>query len=142
MRAIGLCIGNYFYEMKNGLICSVEQVKDIKSSGVNHYNFGDECVLFKEYKPSKHQFYAEPIPLTEEWLLKFGFEKGWNQYDKHDYYAKDCWGKIRIDNGYLEPAEYYFLDGIRDSYKIKYIHQLQNLYHALTGEELKVKELA
>ena len=135
MRAIDLRIGNYFYEMKNGLICSVEQVKDIGSSGVNHYNFGDECVLFKEYKPSKHQFYAEPIPLTEEWLLKFGFFLS----EESDTYNKcnESYNEMCIE-GYLQKE----MNVTDINVRLKHVHQLQNLYHALTGEELKVKELA
>ena len=73
------------------------------------------------------------IILTEEWLLKFGFELD----IEDDGYSK---GKYKIsvsDEGCI-----FF---IYDSYypieicEFKYIHQLQNLYFALTGEELVVK---
>jgi hypothetical protein len=70
------------------------------------------------------------IILTEEWLLKFGFELD----IEDDGYSK---GKYKVsvsDEGCI-----FF---IYDSYypieicEFKYIHQLQNLYFALTGEEL------
>lgn len=71
-----------------------------------------------------------PIPLTEEWLLKFGF--------KHDGY--DYWN---ARDEYFELAQYptYFMHSINcheydDGVEIKYVHQLQNLYFALTGKEL------
>jgi hypothetical protein len=82
------------------------------------------------------------IPLTEEWLYKFGFkniDKGDNDYitytdSNHDYYLqidvrrKD--GKYLIlDNSFDDLRAFSMVD-------IMYVHQLQNLYFALTGEEL------
>ncbi len=75
--------------------------------------------------------YYNPIPLTEEWLLRMGFEV------------------YEFDNG--EPNQYRFKSRLivirEDSFcdygtnvKIKYVHQLQNLYFALTGQELEIKE--
>jgi hypothetical protein len=72
-----------------------------------------------------------PIPLTEEWLLKFGFEHN----------RAGIWG-----NNYTLNAVSIQLKG-NDIYmfvphsrcEIKYVHQLQNLYFAVTGEELTMK---
>ena len=65
----------------------------------------------------------EPIPLTEEILLKCGFVNGWNG----NYFCNT--------NG-----EFYFngnsYEGETLSKNIKYLHQLQNLYFALTNQEL------
>ena len=83
----------------------------------------------------------QPIPLTEEWLLKFGFEK--------DEYAKDFrLGKYWVENRYFDSYEKsMFLFGCYQFNKIyitsnvdvlKYVHELQNLYFALTGEELTI----
>ena len=69
-----------------------------------------------------------PIPLTEEWLLKFGFEK---DSDGYLIYMKS---RIFIEfttRGHYEISEY--------DTEIKYVHQLQNLYFALTGNELEIK---
>lgn len=73
---------------------------------------------------------CKPIPITEEWLIKFG-------------------GKCTIMEGYpiyyLNPfdIEFYELESIihiaNGEFKIKYVHQLQNLYYALTNEELTIK---
>ena len=73
---------------------------------------------------AKYDF--QPIPLTEEWLLKFGFERkiGW---DDLIYYAKNNVDLYEFLSGY----EYC-------DFHIKHVHQLQNLYFALTGEELKL----
>lgn len=72
----------------------------------------------------------EPMELTEVWLLKFGFEKD------HLYFSKDSFhyhmhGIVFIGNDHVS-------SGHVDSY-LKTVHQLQNLYFALTGEELTIK---
>jgi len=66
----------------------------------------------------------EPIPLTEEWLLKFGFEKS------GDYFINNVIHLNFKTRTTLEPD--MFLD-------LEHVHQLQNLYFALTGEELTIK---
>lgn len=67
-----------------------------------------------------------PIPLTEEWLLKFGFEK----FTTKDVYPTFANNIFNWNNGILYLIGYGFMN------HCKYVHQLQNLYFALTGEEL------
>jgi len=70
----------------------------------------------------------EPIPLTEEWLLKFGFRKISNvRYSKAGFTPLITKGK----------NEYY---ATHVNYGVKSVHQLQNLYFVLTGKELTIKE--
>ena len=73
----------------------------------------------------------KPITLTEEWLIKFGFE--WNG-NKFLTIFTPC-GKAFV---YLEDNFFKFVN-VTIEIPIKYVHQLQNLYFALTGEELKLK---
>lgn len=90
-----------------------------------------------------YMFNAEihsPIPLTEEILLKCGFEKIGSAYN--------TWGlKSKEFSGYLFEIElnkpFYFrvcdlLLNHWDDRPIQYLHRLQNLYFALTGEELTI----
>lgn len=79
---------------------------------------------------------AKPIPLTEEWLVKFGFEKLTDVKDgfKTTSYSHKKYSFIIYFDG--ERLSVNFWQGNEK----KYIHQLQNLYFALTGEELKLKE--
>lgn len=91
-----------------------------------------------------HDYYDEeymndhfsPIPLTEEWLLKFGFRK----IDAYNCYILNGLLRYNVDNNkwFIETP-----DGPFESYWVEvpltYVHQLQNLYFALTGEELTVK---
>jgi len=74
-----------------------------------------------------------PIPLTEEWLLKFGFEK--EDYMNNNLYTK-VFG-LRIFTIGIKTERGYEFDGWK---QLKYVHSLQNLYFALTGEELTIKE--
>ena len=76
----------------------------------------------------------EPIHITEEWLLKFGFET--SAWDNHSTYRK-----MIGNNDYTIVFDEYSNTMIGDIMikEIKYVHQLQNLYFALTGEELSVK---
>ena len=63
-----------------------------------------------------------PIPLTEEWLVKFGFENKTKTFVLNNISIKQ------------QTKGYFFYLSIM----IQYVHQLQNLYFALTGEELKI----
>ena len=73
--------------------------------------------------------YFNPIQLTEDWLLKFGFEDAHYGEYKKDRYTLDC--------EYTDKGIYYFIiDETCLELDVKHVHQLQNLYHALTGEEL------
>ncbi len=77
--------------------------------------------------------YFNPVPLTREWLLKFGFE----YHSDIDEWIKDSI-KIFIDD------ENFFFErkstGSMDVH-IKYVHTLQNLFQVLTGEELNYTNL-
>ena len=76
--------------------------------------------------------YFEGIPLTEDWLKRFGFkESGLYWLDSHDELLSYSFKKNTIAIGRM---------GIYFENKIHYVHQLQNLYFALTGEELKSLE--
>ena len=82
----------------------------------------------------------EPIPLTEEWLLKFGFVKEDEQDELLDtfMYNKDNITRVEFSNKH---KLLYWHDNYTSIYhqKLKHVHQLQNLYFALTGEELTNK---
>ena len=84
----------------------------------------------------------DPVPLTEEWLLRLGFKHA--KSDSDNYWQADYWyvagnDDIQIlqedDNLYL--MGYDWQEGIKT---IDFVHSLQNLFHALTGQELKINE--
>lgn len=70
-----------------------------------------------------------PIPITEEWLVKFGFRS-----------INNVWQLFPIElmDG---PNGYEFFHRALGGGKFKtitYVHQLQNLYFALTDSELTI----
>ena len=78
--------------------------------------------------------YLKPIPITEDWLKRLGFENYGHIYTLHF--------KNGFALNYNTSLKSWFLSihsttttAISD---FKYVHQLQNLYFALTGEELKI----
>ena len=72
--------------------------------------------------------FLKPIPLTEEWLLKFGFEKD-KKYTK--WHLVNPFFMITRRTGIYS---YFGRGGV----PLQYVHQLQKLYFALTGEELTI----
>jgi hypothetical protein len=87
--------------------------------------------------------YLAPIPITEEWLLMFGFKKELLSDDSGYYYSLDFIENKHCDlsicsgdkNGFIEVTLFPY----EDWFRYKYVHQLQNLYFALIGEELSVR---
>jgi hypothetical protein len=90
-------------------------------------------ILMETHPLTEYIDYLKPIPITEEWLLKFGFKK-----------QKNNWKRLPICNDWTY-LYWERLAGLELSVNkrsvmlpnINYVHQLQNLYYALTGEELK-----
>lgn len=75
---------------------------------------------------------SEPIPLTKEWLLKFGFELNDGEYAIE--YNRFNLSKPNNYYGYL------LSDGLKGIKPILYVHELQNIYFYLTNKELCIQE--
>lgn len=75
----------------------------------------------------------EPIPLTPEWLERFGFEV---------YGSEPYWKYADGINGMFKNNRFrlFTFQTHGDYVPVDYVHQLQNLYFALTGQELELKE--
>lgn len=83
--------------------------------------------------------FLDPIQLTEEWLFKFGFEIEKANYRVYDIEARGKFFSVnkRINKDSFEISFYtYYEDVVFENFL--YVHQLQNLYFALTGQELEV----
>lgn len=95
---------------------------------------------------SKLQF--EPILLTDAWFKAFGFELIIDP--DNEIMMKNGWADANhysmITNKSIGPSTNLIIykDGssnhcFTQSGRLKYVHEVQNLYFALTGQELKVK---
>ena len=112
LQAIELRIGNfveYLGEFKEVLGMDEETVFLKNTVSVNYLELDE----------------ISPIPLTEEWLLKLGFNN--NIFDF-------C---FEIIDFYITNDESKFM--FQSCLEIKTVHQLQNLYFALTNNELIFK---
>jgi hypothetical protein len=122
----------------------------VKSNDVNMSPYFIVTASFLKQNENEMSWFIDPIPLNTNWLEKFGFEKNKdNRWMKKkipyaifyfEYYATgedNCMWRI----------EYHDTDYGRNEYKdchqwgerLKYVHQLQNLYFALTGKELIIE---
>jgi hypothetical protein len=72
-----------------------------------------------------------PIPLTEEWLLKFGAKE---LNAKRDVLKEFVLKTVRIEMS--NSGNFYYKNS---KLILESVHQLQNLYFALTGKELTFK---
>ncbi|HET6224642.1 MAG TPA: hypothetical protein VFF27_00090 [Bacteroidia bacterium] len=118
MKASELRIGNKI--LFNGIVDVVAEVSNAGHILAEINGFGN---LDKGY--------IDPIPLTEEWLIKIGFEG--------------------YDNPNMTKSKVFYINGVRllvshneitlrdfyDKNPIVYVHQLQNIYFALKRRRTK-----
>ena len=118
-------------------ICKVEYIHQNKPSD---WHTVEMCLDFL-YDIDRDYLIARPIPLTEEWLEKFGLLKGGNKYGNTFHVMNDDGfsAKYTIEHWTDEEAgihkgKFHWV-GIGGA-PLEYVHQFQNLYFALTGQEL------
>ena len=78
-----------------------------------------------------------PLLLSEDWLLKFGFEETDIEYE----YQLDLGSGRKIMANRLLFGGYacnYIVYGYQAANQISLVHQLQNLYYVVTGEEISI----
>jgi hypothetical protein len=133
MKATELRIGNYLFYSDN-VFCEV--ITNICKTHVRCYVHNDLEDILLDITELK------PIPLNNKWLIKLGFEK---QYKNEKVYntKKDRDGCLIHDVFLHYDTEDKDYDLCLNDYfvrsHIKYVHQLQNIYFALTNEELIIK---
>ena len=131
MEANELRIGNWVIDNEVDPQRTVYyQVEEITYKGVV-YRDGSSVTMCE---------YLQPIPLTEEILLKCGAVKV-----KHNHFVIDEWIHLSFeDDNRSEPCVDVKLKSISEKKPyyatcVNSVHQLQNLYFALTGEELEIE---
>lgn len=90
---------------------------------VDHQTFYDLMRYPEQY---------EAIPITQEWLTKFGFDKRTEDGGAvgfYDYFYIEGYDLNKDIGGW------FFIN--IESKRFKFVHELQNLYFALTNQELK-----
>jgi hypothetical protein len=138
MKADELMIGNWI-EIQRGLKKYPPSQCDIHDLIEMQDNHTKQAIGLTHCNKSRYKF--NPIPLTEEWLLRFGFKC-----------IDVINGGYTIQINYPHQKEYLYCstDGIVALYsesknqdfiirgRCEFVHQLQNLYFALTQKELEI----
>lgn len=113
MKSTELRIGNLI-QSAHGSIVIVETISPMTVGMIPSNSAAYDCI--------------SPIPLTEEWLARFGFE-----YERSlSLYMFEHMG---FKEGDLNTLLLFYGEG---TVNCQYVHQLQNIVFALTGEELKL----
>lgn len=92
-----------------------------------------------------NQHYANPVSLNESWLVEFGFQRTNVPIKSNMEYIDYRMGQFVLfilPKGIVEVEFCAAHNKIEDRgylCSVKYVHQLQNLCFALTGEELVIK---
>jgi hypothetical protein len=124
MKATELRIGNWV-----NVVDKNYQVTQILERGVNCGLIGAMYDIVK------------PIPLTEEWLERFGFER-YEEYDEGGFV--DFRYVLHINGldfvSFWNSEELTVVNQPQTGVDVEYVHSLQNLYFALTGQELETDE--
>lgn len=116
MKVEELRIGNYV--AFEGRVFTIKSLSDKGIESLERKHLGNEIMGGRVKKDSA------PIQLTNEWLVKLGFVENKVESKLYHFYDMD----IQL------PQFFYWKDSLMR--KIKYVHQLQNLYFALTEREL------
>lgn len=125
MKANELRIGNYFI---------VNWSKEVRRA---------DCLDIRDIAESRITDGVSGVTLTPEILEKCGFKKSLiddANPDEGVYYSLDLSNDKYCDLLFIEGDKNGFMEvclfPYTDTFRYKYLHQLQNLYFALTGEEL------
>lgn len=153
MKATELRLGNLIYGInRRGEVHLPDEIP-LKVLQIELFNC--EVLPYEENPAQKETYFkishadTSGIPLTEKWLLKFGFEDKSTVNRFADKITHPIFPLALIQSIYktfrLSPDNFSFpLPGDTSkliiSNELKYVHQLQNLYYALTGEELKIHQ--
>lgn len=118
--------------MYSGIVVTVEAIASeyVSVSGIK----------MNGYTPLKLS-QIEPIPLTEEWLFKLGLKKTEKEYFevRSNLYLFGIKEAVDISGDIYYHPEKYSWSMFGFAGRLYYVHQLQNLYFSLTGEELTIK---
>lgn len=121
------------------------RIGDYVFDGLGNLSRVTPTMIIEQYQSEiANQEYLKPIPLSEQWLLDFGFK-----LDKNGHWWKDLMTHyieiIKMKDWclpvFVELPEFSSESEQRVGLpRIGFVHQLQNLLYALTGEELTLNK--
>lgn len=109
MKASELRIGNYIHYIKTVIPCTIDTIYAVDK-------IVGESIMYT------------PVPITEQWLLDFGFK----QLDKYTF-VKDKWFVYHRKRGFVTSSK-------QKELKFNSVHELQNWWFGNTKKELELKK--
>ncbi len=133
LEAKDLRIGNLVYGVSDGQ----KILSDVVS--LDSVNLTEHPIwLISKYNQTSDEYESvEPIPITEEWLLKLGFKEQ----------NTEIGSRFRKKNFYIAKNtdfDFYLKDVKSGIYihltKLDFVHELQNIWYCLNGKDLKIND--
>lgn len=113
----------------------------INENSIFQLRLTDDCELVYHFVGSKDFHFTakqakgkmKPIKITPEWLIKLGFTRN---HEDGEFDHKDNENVIILceDDGYTFDYDYGVIEWCQCG--VEYVHQLQNHYYLMTGQEL------
>ena len=134
MEANELRIGNKIWRP-----CCCDEVVEVREDGIIGIDSLRGQIIYNE---------IEPIPVTEELLLKIGFKEKRDGYLHYRDTNDELSVKFGLGYAFIEYANLIFNpeDVTETNYgsslefpNTLHLHTLQNIWHLLTGKELKIE---
>ena len=114
------------------------KVVTIGAFDVQATSFKDRAEALPEWKKYK-LFDIAGVPLNGEWLQKAGFSEGCvisENIGKTISHKEKDFSLLKVGDDYFYTYDEYNIASVG----FRYVHQLQNLFQSLTGEELTFAE--
>ena len=106
--------------------------------------FTDQITIFTKHEGVTDRYdigalQAYGIPISEDWLVKLGFSR--KDY-KEGHIGIDFKTKSLHSDFALRIEEFGIIYELREYFivTLEYVHELQNLFHVITSQELTIKE--
>lgn len=141
-------------ELRIGNIINDTSGEDLPVKAIRTRKRGVDEVKVKGYIDWVYVGYCDGVAITEEWLVKLGFEKCIGSESDYEIVIQKnegggiseywLWVDLHDEDNHnndMYPCASIVSEGNWLNTNIKYVHQLQNLYFALTGKELELKQL-
>lgn len=134
LQAIELMIGNYVFD-KEGAVSIVKEIY------IENVYFSSYCLFLRSKNEGNDVDIQEvkPIPLTEQWLIDFGFERKLSDSMNASYFKNPItlsFAKWRPELNWSMSISVMHLH----NKSFRWVHELQNLYFTLTNKQLTKKE--
>lgn len=132
----------------NGSVASVYAISNPMPNSNNNFNNKERVTLWCNGLITANIDEIEPIPITEEFLLKIGFKKKRDGYLHYSDHNDEFSIRFNPSYTYIEYANLCFNpeDVTETNYGSSFefpntlhLHTFQNIWHLLTGKELEIK---